>query len=591
MQATATPQVRPSFSKRQQYDRTASALKQERTSFESHWREIAEYLFPMRPRFTITDRNRGDRRNQKIIDSTATFAANTLSSGLHAGLTSPARPWMKLSTPDPELAKFPPVAKWLYDVTQRMLTVFQLSNLYKVLPSIYDDMGVFGTAAVGILDDPSDVGRSGDLFRCYQYPIGSYWIDRDNRGLPSTFFREYSKTVEQLIEEFGGPDGQKLELGHDPDWSRFSLTVKRLWDEHQSHQQIEICWMVTANRDYREGALGYRGFPWVSCHFEKAVNEPTHSRVLREAGFHEFPVLVPTWKRGAEDLYGTDCPGMTALGDVRQLQAAQKIKGQAIAKLVHPPLQAPHSVRTQKVSALPSDISYVDVGAGQEGIRPLYEIRPDVQHLVLDINDVRGLIHKAFHVDLFRMIQLSDQQGSSQPVTAEEIRAREQEKMIQLGPVLESTNDELLDPFIDRSYEMMLRAGIFDDLPAPPDLNGVELVPEYISILAQAQKLTKVAPLDGFNMRIANMAAVHPSVLHKIDPFELVNEYADAFGINPKLIKSDEDAAAGVEASARAAQEQAMAEQVAKLGAGAKALGSTPMEGDTALTRLAAGVA
>src|SRR6266850_1681778 len=167
--ATAT-EYTSDLTKCQQYERIRSQLYLERTSFESHWRELGDYILPRRTRFFITDKNRGERRSQKIIDSTATFAARTLRSGMHAGLTSPARPWMKLTVPDPDLAEFGTVKEWLHTVTQRMLTLFAKSNLYNVLPMVYGDMGVFAIGAMAVLDDTRD------LFRCYSYPVGSYWL-------------------------------------------------------------------------------------------------------------------------------------------------------------------------------------------------------------------------------------------------------------------------------------------------------------------------------------------------------------------------------------------------------------------------------
>ena len=84
-----------------------------RASFDSHWRELGEYYFPRRPRFFSTDRNKGDKRSQQIVDSTPRFAARTLQSGLHAGLTSPSRPWMRLTTPDTKLSEVGPVKIYL----------------------------------------------------------------------------------------------------------------------------------------------------------------------------------------------------------------------------------------------------------------------------------------------------------------------------------------------------------------------------------------------------------------------------------------------------------------------------------------------
>src|SRR5687767_9704991 len=93
------------LAKRERIQQLAQALISVRQSgFDPHWSELAEYILPRRVRWFTGDKDRGDKRNHKIINSTAKFSARTLASGLHAGLTSPARPWMKLTTPDPKMA-------------------------------------------------------------------------------------------------------------------------------------------------------------------------------------------------------------------------------------------------------------------------------------------------------------------------------------------------------------------------------------------------------------------------------------------------------------------------------------------------------
>src|ERR1043166_9131868 len=108
-------------SKRDRYGALTASMKSDRSSFDSHWRELGDWMLPRRIRFTRNDRNKGDKRNQNIVDSTARYAARTLQAGLHAGLTSPARPWMKLTTPDPDLAKSAPVREGLHEATERIL--------------------------------------------------------------------------------------------------------------------------------------------------------------------------------------------------------------------------------------------------------------------------------------------------------------------------------------------------------------------------------------------------------------------------------------------------------------------------------------
>jgi hypothetical protein len=56
--------------------------------------------------------------------------------------------------------------------------------------------------------------------------------------------------------------------------------------------------------------------------------------------------------------------------------------------------------------------------------------------------------------------------------TAREIDERHEEKLLALGPVLERTNDELLDPIVDRAFALMEAAGLIP--PPPRSCDGVE---------------------------------------------------------------------------------------------------------------------
>ena len=74
--------------------------------------------------------------------------------------------------------------------------------------------------------------------------------------------------------------------------------------------------------------------------------------------------------------------------------------------------------------------------------------------------------------------------------------------------MLERTNDELRDPLIDRVYAIMERAGLIPD--PPPELQGVDLRVEYISLMSQAQKLVGVVAQDRFIASVA-VCAVFPA--------------------------------------------------------------------------------
>jgi hypothetical protein len=557
--------------KRDRYEQLRASMWSERSSFDSHWRELSDWMLPRRSRWFAGDRNQGDRRNGNIIDSTARFAARTLQSGLHAGLTSPARPWFKLTTPDPLLAEFKPVQEWLHLVTQRMQIVLADSNLYNTLPTTYGDLGVFGTAAMSILED------SKDLLRCYSYPIGSYALGLDSRNVVNTFAREYELSVRQIVEEFGIRRGYR-----DIDWSGISPQVKALWDEGNYEASVELCWIVMPNPDADATKLEARYLPFTSCHYEKGENR--EGRFLRESGYRTFPILAPRWDVTGEDTYGTDCPGMTALGDVKGLQIEQKEKGKAIAKGVNPPLVGAPELRSQKTSLLPGDITFVR--EPQHGLRAIHDIAINLQHLTQDIAQVQYRIQRAFYEDLFLMLAQSDQiREGSQPITAREVQERHEEKLLALGPVLERTNDELLDPSIDRTYHLMETAGMVPD--APPELEGVALKVEYISIMQQAQKLTGVAAQDRFLNTLLPMAEIYPEVRHKVKIFRVINNYGDMLGVDPNILRSDEEAQQLLDQERAAQQKQAEAEQAQLLARATKDAATAPMGTDSALDRLA----
>lgn len=551
------------ITKREFYQRLRGALLTERSSYEDHWRNLSDFILPRRSRFFVSDRNKGDRRNQRIIDSTATQAARTLQSGMHSGITSPARPWFRLSTRDPKLAKFGPVKSWLHQATQAMYTILAQSNVYNALPLIYGDMGVFGTSAMSAMDDGPD------FLRCYPYPIGSYALGISKRQIVDTCIRDYQMTVRQLVDEFGE--------------ANVSQTVKTMYDRGDYEQAVDVCWVVMPNPDADENMLESKYLPFSSCWFEVGRDD---GKILRESGFNEFPILAPRWAITAEDYYGTDSPGMVCLGDVRQLQVMQKKKGQAVEKIINPPVQGPSGLRNQKVSLLPGDITYLDVASQQQGLRSVYDVRIDISHLREDIGDTRFQINSAFFVQLFLMLATSDSQNTQK--TAREIQERHEEKLLMLGPVLERTNDELLNPMIDRVFAMMSRGGLLP--PAPEEIQGENLKVEYISLMAQAQKLVGLVGVDRFLASTVPLAEVYPLVRYKIRAEELVNEYAELTGINPDLVVPDDEAMAAYDADRQAAKAQQQAEQMNLAAKSAKDLSGASMDGNNALSQMVEGV-
>lgn len=550
-----------SDSLKQQLNKQLSQLKAERLSFEPHWRELSDFTRPRSTRFTASEVNRGDRRNSKIIDPAAVMAARTLSSGMMSGITSPARPWFRLATPDRDLMDYGPVKLWLETVEQRMNEVFNRSNLYQSLPLMYEDLGTFATGAMAVVADPQRV------IRTVPFPTGSFYIANGADLSVDTAVREFSMTVRQVITEFG--------------MEAVSDTVKSQWNSGQYGQWVNVVHAVYPNLDRQTGKLEAKHKAYKSVYYEA---NSTDDKLLRESGYDEFPIMSPRWEVNGEDVYGSSCPGMVALGSVKALQLLQRRKAQMIDKITNPPLQAPASIKSQRISTIPGGINYLPMADVNNQIKPLFQIPANgTNGLLEDIQDTRQIIDHAYFVDLFRMMQTVNTR--SMPVEA--VAEMREEKLLMLGPVLQRLDSELLDKLINRTFSVMAENNL---LPVPPDeMQGMQLKVEYISVMAQAQKAIGVSSIERFIGFTSGIGQFSPDALDKINVDETIDAYAASIGVPPSVVATNEQVA---QIREQRAQQQAMAQQMQMAQAavgGAQALGNTPMDDNSALAALAGG--
>lgn len=532
------------------------SLDQEFSEWRTHYMRLSENVLPRTGKFFIPNQQSPASFN-KIYDSTGTRALNTLSAGLMAGMTSPARPWFRLSTPDPELMKYAPVKLWLNDVTRLMQGVFSRSNTYRSLHSMYEELGLYGTAASIIADDFENV------IHHFTLTAGEYRLACDNKGNVNTLYREFQKTVANLVSEYGK--------------EKCSIAVRNMYDSGNLDTWVTVVHVIEPRVDRDYSKRDNMNMPWRSVYFEKGQDNP--ELYLRESGFKNFRVLAPRWATSGGAIYGTS-PGMEALGDILQLQHQQYRKAQAIDYMVRPPLAAPTAAKNNQMDTLPGGISYYDAASPHGGIKSAFEVNLRLDYLLSDIQDVRQRIDATFYKDLFLMLANS----TNPQMTATEVAERHEEKLLMLGPVLERQLNELLDPKIEITFARMLESGMVP--PPPQELQGVMLQVEFVSMLAQAQRAIGVNSIDRFVVNLGQIATFKPDVLDKFNSDHWVEAYADATGVDPNLIVADEQVA--IIRQDRAKQQQAMQTAAAMQGAAdsANKLANAPTDNSNALTDL-----
>jgi len=523
-------------------------LKTERQSWFYHWAEITQYMLPRNGRYFVQDRNRGFRRHNNIFDNTGSKALNTLAAGMMSGMTSPARPWFRFGTNDPDLNKSMPVKIWMDQVTKTILDIFEKGNTYRSLHAVYKELGAFGTASTLVLDDFKDVMRQ------YTLTAGEYCIAQDWRGETCTVYREFQKTVAELVKEFGRDN--------------CSTTVKNMYDRGSLDGWITVVQAIEPREDRDPSKKDAMNMAWRSVYYENGGQE---DKPLRESGFEYFPALCPRWDVAGGDIYGNS-PGMEALGDVKQLQQEQLRKSQGIDYMTKPPLQLPTSMKNREIDAMPGGISYLD-NTGASGTKNLFQVQLDLNHLLADIQDVRERINSSFYADLFLMLA-----NSTQPnMTATEVAERHEEKLLMLGPVLERLNNELLGPLVEMAFTRAMKHNLVP--PPPPELQGKELNVEFVSMLAQAQRAVGTNSIDKFVMSLGTVAQMKPEVLDNFDPDSYAAVYSDMLGVDPSLLVASDKVALLRKQRAQAQQAQQQAAMQNQQAQTAQTLSQTPTQG------------
>lgn len=538
-----------------------AGMETEREPFKNIWRDLADYILPTRYTWLLSDTERRQKmtRNPNIIDATATKAARVLASGMLNGITSPSRPWFRLrlknthpamNSRQPSLGtggpgdENPYARRWLDEVERRMLITMGETNFYNALAVMYLDLVIFGTSAVLIYEDYNSV------FRCYNASLGEYYLANGANGMVSTFARKFNYTVAQCVERFG--------LENVPD------TVKAMWNGGGANRlkTIEVWHLIEPNEGLVPRSFAVQELYWIKgC---------ADGGVASVRGYNELPGIFPRWEISGVDSYGS-CPGMDALGDTIQLQHEQKRKGQSLDYMLKPPSVADIQLANRPTALIPGGMTYV-AGVNNVGVKPIYTVNPPIGELTLDIRDVQLRIKEFFHNDLFKMI--SDLETVR---TATEIDARREEKLVQLGPVLERFENEALDPAISRIYAIMQRANL---LPPPPQgLEGTELEIQYVSILSSAQSAVGVAPLERWLQLVGNIAALNPAVVNIPNWDDLIRDYGRDIGVKEKHISTREEVAERTRAQEEMRQGAAGMEQLTQGAKAAELLSKTDVGG------------
>lgn len=567
-----TPHIREG-PKKEDINARVNAMKKYRLEFEKRWKSIRDYQLPFLGEFWDTEdkTNEARRRDLAISNGTPWLAAQAFAAGIMSGLTPPSRQWFKFGFSDLESADDIEAGNVLDQRQQIVEYVLHKSNFYNAIHAAYMELP-FGQAPLGIFMSPDS------YVRFQTYPVGTYYLGTNAAGRVNTFCRRYRMTAAQLLEQFG----------KDALPTNVKSALANAGSRHEN--PFEVWWLVIPNDKRIPGDYGNTNMPYLSLYWVDGQSVEENGGFLYVGGFEEFP--VPTGRYNVSGLcpYGKG-PGWYAEGDAKALQVMKKDLLTAVELMVKPPMKAPSNVYSKGINLIPGGVTPVDETMGSNTVQPLFQVPTNPEWLAQEIIRTEDAIKRAYSADLFLMLDSID----TPQMTAREVMERQQEKLQQLGPVVERLQDEFLSPIIERVYNILDRGGVFP--PLSPEMaeriaeRDVKI--EYISPLAQAQKMSGLVNIEQAVAFTVQMAQAWPEALKAVDPFGTIKDYYEMLGAPARMQRSMEDIQQMIRQEQEAmaqqqeeARQMAAAQAAAPMAQAAKNMTEAANDGNPALRNL-----
>lgn len=539
--------------RRSQLDNTFNQIKPD-------LQELSEYFAPRMSRFLVSDINKPIKKSKKILDSITLTAVKNFASGMQSGATSAATRWFKAQMKKKELNQIPEVKQWCSDQEELTRRILAGSNFYQLMLGVYKQLGSYGFSCLSMESDYDTVVNFKLL------PIGSFRYGKDHRGEIDTLCRHFKESAKNIVEKYG--------------YENCSDEVKSAYDNN-SDAYFELCYFVERNKEYKPDSplSKFKRFKAVTYEIGKKT-------FLEDKGFERFPFAVFEAEVNGEDNYPSNCPGIEALPDAKQLMAQVKEYSKAIKKLVSPLYKGPASLLKEKgLTDAPGHIIPEDDQG--RGISTVYEVNPRVLELKQSNDEIKEVIKEHFYNDLFAVILNTAERGR----TATEVNEIKEEKMVLLSPLLDQVH-KALRTILDWIFYECIETGI---MPQPPEeIMAEEMETEFISALALAQKVKGISSIERFTTFTTNLAqAIDPTLVYKINGDQIIDDYAEIANINPAHVIPTEDVNKRREQIAKQqAEQQAQQQTLQTLQQGSemiKNMGGVDSVGGDLMTRMGIG--
>lgn len=520
------------------------ALWSQRKDMESEWDEIEQFVAPLRGGKFFSDQSsqwETQWSRTEIYDSTAIDASDRLAKAMNSYLTNPSVKWFELNFRDTALNAVQVAKEWLQECGSRVYDELIESNFNGEMASAYLDLVQFGNAFV-MEEVENELKYDGLSFLAM--PIRECYFEPDHNDQIKWFYRHLQWTAVQIVDKFGAENcptdiveiataGTQLDTKHSVIFCIY---------ENDDYKEIDDDRPVVAPEDRRWG-------------WKYLIREGDHE--FSSGGYYEQPAYVSRWEKTSGNYWGFG-PAHIALSTIKSVNEHRRLLKIRAAKEIDPNVFVEERNIVGDLDLEPGGLTVVK---NIDGIREFFPTNSPVISSI-DLADDQAMIRGIFFADDLVLKE-------SPQMTATEVLERTERLIKLLGGTFGRLQTGLLNPVVERTFNILWRAGELPEMPQVVADSEIEDILDivYTGALARSQKAEEVLNVRRWVTSIKEDAEFSPESLDIVDFDEMHRGEADLMGIPAKYIKAQkevDDMRDERAAQKQAAEEAVVAEQQGK---------------------------
>lgn len=523
-------------------------LENDRATWDSHWQEVAERVLPRQDDFNRKRTVEGEKRTEKVFDSTAILALDRAASAIDSLISPSTQMYQAWEPEDDRLRTDKKVKEFLEELrnAQFRMRYRPSANFASQAHECYVSLMAFGTLGL-FIDDVLGIGT-----RYKSVALSELYIAENYAGMIDYVHRKFEMSARAAAQKFGR-DNLPEKIRHALDTFPF--------------RKFEFLHCVKPNDERKPNRKDYTSYMWssyyVSCEGKK---------MMGEGGYRTMPYAVSRHVTAPKETYGRS-PAIMLLPDIKMVNEMEKTMLRAAHKIVDPPLLVYGDGVLGAFSTRPNALNFGGVDAnGNQLVHPL-KTGANLPVGIEMTEQKRKVINDGFYVTLFQILVQNPQ------MTATEALIRAQEKGQLLAPTVGRQHSEFLGPTSDREIDIMSAAGTFDPdgpLPMPEKLrrSGGGLKAVYTSPLTRLRRAEDGVAIQRMLDLAVKIKTADPEsdVMDNIDDDATFKELAEIYGAPAKMLRATEVILDMREARAQAAQAAQQAVQIKDASGSAKNL-------------------